>query len=76
MIVERRSAPDRSSMVTRGETPQERQAAYEQAWARDPLRDHPRFRLAKPEERAADEHALTFVAGPGWVPGAMRAPRA
>jgi hypothetical protein len=57
--------------------PQEREAAYEAAWEAHPLRNHPRFRLATPEERAADEHVLlTFLASPGWVPGAKRTPRA
>jgi hypothetical protein len=45
--------------------PQERQAPRqgdEEVWARHPLRDHPRFRLATLEEREADEHVMTFAA--------------
>jgi hypothetical protein len=44
--------------------------------ARHPLRARPKFRLARPEERAADEHVVTFVGGPGWIPGAMQTPTA
>jgi len=59
-------------MVARGETPQEGQSAYEEAWARHPLRDHPRFRLATAEEREDATTLVVFVGGSIWTPGGKR----
>jgi hypothetical protein len=75
MVVARRSAPDRSSIIARGGTPQERQSAYDAAWAAHPLRDHARFRLARPDERV-NGTTLVFVGRSTWIPAAMRTPQA
>lgn len=56
--------------------PREREAAYEAAWAEHPLRNHARFRLARPEEREKGTTLVVFVGRLTGVPGAMRTPSA
>jgi hypothetical protein len=45
--------------------PQDHESIYDAAWAKHPLRDHPRFSLARPDERAADSTL--------WYSSAVRA---
>lgn len=54
--------------------PQEDEATYEAAWAQHPFRDHPRFSLARPDERGNGITLLVLVDRSTWGPGAMRTP--